>query len=212
MDRMDEDELLAMLQRREDDASGFASSMLGKEREMALREYFRRPYGTEEEGWSQIVTSDVQDTVEWMLPDLLDIFTSSDEAVQFTPQEAKDVTGAQQATDACNYVFYRQTPNNGFVTLYTAFKDALLEKNCAVMWRKVTKRVKTIIPVNMATAEMLTMALQQAGDDAEIESAEPVTAQDLQSILDEQQKAAENQPQPQGPPPGMPPPGGGPGG
>lgn len=208
MARMDEDTLLAMLQRLEDDAAGFVSSTLGKEREMALREYFRQPYGTEEDGWSTVVTSDVQDTVEWMLPDLLDIFTSSDEAVQFTPQQAKDMDGAQQATDACNYIFYRQSPNNGFVTLYTAFKDALLEKNCAVMWRKVSERVKTIVPVRMATPEMLTMALHEAGEDAEIESAEPVTPEDLKSILDQQREAAQNQPPPQGPPPGMPPQGG----
>src|SRR5882672_9693196 len=220
MARMDEDTLLAMLQRLEDDAAAFVSSTLGGERELALREYFRQPYGTETDGWSSIVTSDVQDTVEWMLPDLLDIFTSSDEAVQFTPQQAKDEDGAQQATDACNYIFYRQSPNNGFVTLYTAFKDALLEKNCAVMWRKMSERTKTIIPVRMATPEMLTMALQEAGDDAEIESAEPVTPEDLKSLLDEQREAAQNQPPPQGlpqgPPPGMPPQGGpppgGPGG
>src|SRR5882672_6350712 len=149
MARMDEDTLLAMLQRLEDDAAAFVSSTLGGERELALREYFRQPYGTETDGWSSIVTSAVLDTVEWMLPDLLDIFTSSDEAVQFTPQQAKDEDGAQQATDACNYIFYRQSPNNGFVTLYTAFKDALLEKICAVMWRKMSERTKTIIPVRM---------------------------------------------------------------
>jgi len=167
---MSEDDLLNYLQRLEQDSASFANSVLGAERATALAEYFREPYGTEEEGWSMVVTSDVQDTVEWILPDLLDIFTSTDEAVQFDPQGAEDVAGAQQATDTCNYIFYRQ--NNGFVTLYTAFKDALLSKNCAVMWRKVTERVKTIIPVRNATPEMLTLALHEAGDDAEIESAE----------------------------------------
>ena len=168
---MDEDDLLKHLQVLEEDAASFASSTLGKQRELGVREYFRMPYGTEEEGWSTIVTSDVQDTVEWILPDLLDIFTSTDQAVMFEPTAAKDVQGAQQATDACNYVFYKQ--NDGFLTLYNAFKDALMLKNCAVMWRKDTQTVKTIIPVHGATAEMLTMLLHEAGDGADIESAQP---------------------------------------
>ena len=189
MARMAEDDLLSYLQALEQDAASFNTGTLNTERERAMREYFRMPYGTEEEGWSQIVTSDVQDTVEWILPDLLDIFTSTDQAVVFEPSKAKDVQGAQQATDACNYIFYKQ--NDGFLTLYSAFKDALLLKNCAVHWRKETIRVKTIIPVQGASAEMLAMLLDEAGDDAEIESAEPFEPPPPQAP-------------PQQPPPGMP--------
>lgn len=193
MARMAQDDLLSYLQALEQDAASFASSTLSREREQSMREYFRMPYGTEEEGWSQIVTSDVQDTVEWILPDLLDIFTSTDQAVVFEPSREKDVQGAQQATDACNYIFYKQ--NDGFLTLYSAFKDALLLKNCAVHWRRETQRVKTIIPVQGASAEMLAMLMEEAGEGAEIESAEPF----------------EPPPPPpgmqHGPGPGMPPPG-----
>jgi hypothetical protein len=39
---------------------------------------------------------------------------------------------AQQATDAANYVFYRQ--NNGALVLYEWFKSALLEKNGVVKY------------------------------------------------------------------------------
>jgi hypothetical protein len=97
--------------------------------------------------------------------------------VSFDPTRAQDVKGAEQATDACNYVFYKQ--NNGFLTLYVAFKDALTVKNCAVMWRKETKRVKNVTPVKGATAEMLAMIVSEAGDDAEIESATPHPAQPM---------------------------------
>ena len=172
---MDDETLLSHLQANEEDASGFVWGPLAAEREKAMREYFRQPYGNEEEGLSQIVTSDVQDTVEWMLPDLLDIFTSSDKAVVFEPTQAKDVEGAAQATDAVNYVFHKQ--NNGFLILYTAFKDALLTKNCAVMWRKETKRTKQVTPAQGASAEMLAMLLQDAGEDAEIEQATPIPVQ-----------------------------------
>ncbi|MBA3773821.1 MAG: hypothetical protein H0X13_15425 [Ramlibacter sp.] len=171
MSKMDESALLSHLQALEEDSSAFTWGRLGAEREKAMKEYFRQPYGNEEEGWSSIVTSEVQDTVEWMLPALLKIFTSTDKAVSFEPTREKDVQGAQQATDTCNYVFYKQ--NNGFLTLYTAFKDALLVKNCAVMWRKETRRTKSVTPATGATAEMLAMLLQEAGEDAEIESATP---------------------------------------
>jgi hypothetical protein len=169
MAKMDEARLLTILQAQEDNSAQFTWGILAAEREASMREYHRMPYGTEQEGWSQIVTSDVQDTVEWMLPALLKIFTSTDQAVSFDPVSQEDVKGSQQATDACNYVFYKQ--NDGFLTLYTAFKDALTVKNCAVMWRKEKKRVKKVIPVKGATPEMLAMLLAEAGDDAEIEAA-----------------------------------------
>lgn len=170
--KMDDESLLSHLQALEQDASAFTWGELAAERERGMKDYYRQPYGNEEEGLSGIVTSEVQDTIEWILPDLLDIFTSSDQAVSFEPSSEEDVKGAEQATDACNYVFYKQ--NNGFLNLYTAFKDALMVKNCAVMWRKETKRTKTVTPVQGATAEMLAMLMQEAGKDAEIESATPI--------------------------------------
>jgi len=177
MAKMTEDQLLSHCQTLEEDSAAFTWGRLGTEREKAMKEYFRQPYGTEEEGWSSIVTSEVQDTVEWILPSLLKIFTSTDQAVSFEPNKQEDVKPAEQATDTCNYVFYKQNP--GFLVLYTAFKDALLVKNCAVMWRKETKRTKDVTSVQGATAEMLTMLLQEAGEDAEIEAATPLKPQPM---------------------------------
>lgn len=177
MAKMDDESLLSHLQALEQDSSAFTWGELASERERGMKDYYRQPYGNEEEGLSGIVTSEVQDTIEWILPDLLDIFTSSDQAVSFEPSSEEDVKGAEQATDACNYVFYKQ--NNGFLNLYTAFKDALMVKNCAVMWRKETKRTKTVTPVQGATAEMLAMLMQEAGKDAEIESATPIEPQPM---------------------------------
>lgn len=166
--KMDDEQLLHLLQTKEDEAGAYVYGQLGAERQQAVKEYYRHPYGNEEEGWSQIVTSDVQDTVEWILPSLLKIFTSTDKAVSFDPQKAEDVAGAEQATDACNYVFYKQ--NNGFLTLYTAFKDALMVRNCAVMWRKETQEVVSSYPFRGASAEVLAMMLQEGGEIVEANS------------------------------------------
>ena len=69
----------------------------------------------------------MSDTIEWMLPALLEIFTAGDDAVEFAPQGMEDEKAAAQATQYINYVFYRQ--NTGWMSLYTWFKDALLQKN-----------------------------------------------------------------------------------
>ena len=170
MAKMTDDTLLKHLQSNEDDAAQYVEA-IGAYRLASMREYYREPYPGDEslDGWSQIVTSEVQDTVEWILPELLDVFTTSDEAVVFEPSKADAVKGAQQATDACNYVFYKQ--NNGFLTLYTAFKDALIAQNCAVEWRTVTEQVRDVQEVQGAPLDVLAM-LEQEG--YEIEAAEPL--------------------------------------
>jgi len=182
--KMDETELLELLRQKEQAASHYIHGQLGDEREMAMREYYRMPYGNEEPGWSQIVASDVSDSVEWILPALLKTFTSTDKAVSFEPTTEKDVAGADQATDACNYVFYKQ--NNGFLILYAAIKDMLTIRNCAVMWRKEDSETVSSVPFKGASEEMLAMMLQES-EDSEIESAtpSPMIGQDGQPQIDE---------------------------
>lgn len=184
MSKMDETELLELLRAKEQAASHYIHGQLGNERESALREYYRQPYGNEEDGWSQIVASDVSDSVEWILPALLKTFTATDKAVSFEPNTEADVAGADQATDACNYVFYKQ--NNGFLVLYTALKDMLTVKNCAVMWRKEETETVSSVPFKGATDEVLALMLQES-EDSEIESATPgpLIGQDGQPQLDD---------------------------
>lgn len=159
--KMQDDDLLRALQDKEEASAKYVWGELATTREQSRREYYKLPYGNEQEDWSQIVASDVSDTVEWVLPSLLKIFTSTDKAVSFEPSRANDVKGAEQATDACNYVFYKQ--NNGFLILYTAFKDALITGNAAVMWRKEAKESVISIPFQGATDEMLALMLQEDG-------------------------------------------------
>lgn len=171
MTKMTEEALLALLQSREEESSTYVHGQLANDRERAMREYYREPLGNEEEGWSQIVSSDTQDTVEWILPSLLKIFTSTDQAVSFDPTSEEDVEGAEQATDACNYVFYKQ--NNGFMVLYTALKDMLISKNCAVMWRKCDKEVPATNMYRGLTEETLAYLLDQIDGEIVQASQEP---------------------------------------
>ena len=167
---MDDEDLLELLSAKEQSAANYVNGTLRAEREQSLREYYRQPYGTEDENWSTIVASDVSDTVEWILPALLKTFTSTDKAVSFEPTRQEDVDGAEQATDTVNYVFSKQ--NNGFMVLYTAFKDALTVKNAAVMWRKETVETVSSVPFKNASEEMIAMLLQDA-EDGEVTEATP---------------------------------------
>lgn len=139
--KMTEAELIAFLADEARQAHLFNDGELQEERTRAMRAYVREPYGNEEEGRSAVVASDVFDAVEGMLPDLIEVFTSSDKAVVFEPVGPEDEESAEQVTNACNYVFYKQ--NNGFLILYTALKDALLLKTGAVKWFWEKRRTPT---------------------------------------------------------------------
>lgn len=141
MSKMDEMELLRFLEAEAAAAYHHASGTISAERERALRAYMREPYGTEQEGRSTAIASDVFDAVEGMLPDLIEVFASTDKAVVFDPVGPEDVEGAEQATNGCNHVFYKQ--NNGFLILYTAAKDALMMKTGGVKWYWDKKRTPT---------------------------------------------------------------------
>jgi len=133
-----DDDLLRFLEAEQAEAFQYNDSQNAAARTQAMRDYLRFPYGTEQEGRSTVVTSDVFDTIEGMLPDLVEVFVSSDKAVVFDPVQAEDEEGARQATNACNHVFYKQ--NNGFLILYTAAKDALMLRTGGVKWYWEVKR------------------------------------------------------------------------
>jgi hypothetical protein len=79
-----------------------------------------------QDGRSRAVSTDVQDTIEGLMPSLMDIFAGSDEVVRFEPVGPEDEEAAQQETDYVNHVFMQQNP--GFMVLYAFIKDALLSK------------------------------------------------------------------------------------
>ena len=106
---------------------GYIGSDITEQRQKSLEYYFGEPFGNEQEGRSQVVSTDVSDVIESILPTLLRTFAASDEIVKCEPVTAEDEEVAKQASDYLNYVFNKD--NDGFITLYTLFKDALIQKN-----------------------------------------------------------------------------------
>ena len=86
--------------------------------------YMGEPFGNEIEGRSKVVSTEVADVIEMMMPSLMKIFTASGEFVRFAPRGPEDIEGAQQATDYVNFIL--SNDNNGFVMLHNFMKDALL--------------------------------------------------------------------------------------
>jgi len=126
-DKTTEFELRNIIGQEINNAMGYMGGNLSSQRKKSLEYYMGEPLGTEIDGRSQVVSTDVADTVETILPNLLKIFTASDQTVKCEPVKAEDVALAEQATNYINYIFNKD--NNGFSILYTWFKDALIEKN-----------------------------------------------------------------------------------
>ena len=132
-------ELAAHVEQEIQGALGYGDGKLTRQRTDAMDRYYGKKYGNEQEGRSQIVTRDVADVIEWIMPSLMKIFTGGDKVVQFEPQGPEDVEMAKQATDYTNYVIMKQNP--GFSIIYSWFKDALLQKNGIVkhFWDDTTE-------------------------------------------------------------------------
>lgn len=117
-------------------------SAIKGDRERNYQYYLGLPLGNEVQGRSQVVSWDVFETVESVLPDLLEIFLAGDNIGEFEPQGPEDQRFAQQATDYINYLVKKRNP--GFLIFNTWFKDALLAKLGIVRayWNTQTKVTK----------------------------------------------------------------------
>lgn len=118
-------ELLGIVQREIDSCIGMSGSRLEVARRRNLREYLGNPRGDERDGRSQVIARDTFEQVEWLMPALMEIFTSGPEIARFQPHGPEDEQEAEQKTDTVNY-FFRLC--EGFMVLYTMFKDALIQK------------------------------------------------------------------------------------
>ena len=123
---MDDDELQGIVGKEIEDARDYIDNTVSPIRASATQYYRGEPFGNEEEGRSQVVSMDVRDTVQAIMPSLMRIFHGSDRTVEYVPQNAEDVAAAKQATEYANYIINRD--NSGFLHMHAAFKDALIRK------------------------------------------------------------------------------------
>ena len=127
---MSEEQLQGVISSEINDAISFIDDDIGGNRALATEYYYGDPFGDEEEGRSQVVSMDVRDTVQGILPSLMRIFFGPERIVEFAPQGPEDVQNADQATDYVDFIVKRDNP--GFKILHSAFKDALVRK-CGIV-------------------------------------------------------------------------------
>jgi len=127
MPKMSTSDLKSMLASEKSNAlAAISAARLMEERADAMDYYLgdMRKDMPAQDGRSRAVSTDVADTIEGLMPNLMDIFAGSDEVVRFEPVGPEDEAAAQQETDYVNHVFMQQNP--GFMILYSFIKDALL--------------------------------------------------------------------------------------
>lgn len=139
MAKMSDDDLLNQISILERQALGYYQSEIAGEQSRALDFYNSKPFGNEEEGRSQVQSSDVWDVVEGLTPIVLKPFVSSDDVVKFNPLAADDEEAAEQESDYINWVVTQR--NDNFNQLVSAVKTGLLQKNAvAKYWWEQSER------------------------------------------------------------------------
>lgn len=113
--------------RRRDSCVKFVSGKPEKDRREAMQFYRGENltiYGDSGDGLSTVVSRDVMEAIESVMPPLLRPFVAGEQVVAFEPIEDRDEAAARQATEYVNYVLRRD--NNILSMVQTALKDGLL--------------------------------------------------------------------------------------
>lgn len=168
MGKMNDAEIVKIIQGYRRESLGYESSELSNERAAALDHYHGRPYGNEEEGRSQIVSKDLAEAVDWAMPAIMRVFTQSGALGEFEPVGPEDEDAAKQETDYLNRVIMQDNP--GWLILHDVFKDTLLLKNgyCKHYWHE-TETVKTEEYSGLLIHEVSHIMQQLQQDGAEVE-------------------------------------------
>ena len=105
---------------------GYYDTEYSQDRIQAMDYYLGEPFGNEQSDRSQVIATEVSDTIEHIMPSIMRIFTQSDDYVRFTPRGPEDVKKTEDASDYINWLVSSQ--NNGFQIFHNWFKDAMLLK------------------------------------------------------------------------------------
>ena len=174
MAKMNESELRAITDAEMRQAVGYWSGKLANQRQQAMYYYLGEAVGDlsppEVEGRSTVVSPDVRNTIESMLPQLMVKFAGGECPVEFLPNKPGDEPKAEQATDYIGHLY--SVKNNGDAITYAWMKDALLSKNGIVkVWWDTRTEDKREEYNGLSDVE-----LSQVMDDEEVEIVEPPQA------------------------------------
>ena len=124
-DSYNEEQLQGVLKSEMDDAKDFIDQ-IDEDRADATDYYLGNSPTSQSSMQSEFVSTDVRDSVLFMLPSIMRTFFGTNKIVEFIPHGPEDIQLAKQQTDYINYIIQQKNP--GFKVLYDAFKDALIRK------------------------------------------------------------------------------------
>jgi hypothetical protein len=139
-----------------------------------------------EPGKSEVVSPDVADALEGVLPGLLRVFLASDRIGIYEPRTQDDEGMAKQATDGINYEFMNEC--RGYSVLHSSFHDALLHGNAVIkhFWEKAPE-YRTEVLTGLSEEEYL-MLLDDETVEEVLEKREYYVGPDGQEIDPEADK------------------------
>lgn len=118
------DKLKTIVNTEFSNAMNTEGSEIAKDRRRILDRYLSKKMGNEVEGESEIVTSDVSEVVDGIMPTLMRIFTIADNLASFDPTGPEDIQQAEQESDYVSHVFWKDNPDS-FMDLYCWMFDAV---------------------------------------------------------------------------------------
>jgi hypothetical protein len=125
MAKMNDSEILAIIQNEMANADITTTSSPSLQE--PLRYYLGLPLGNEQEGRSSLVSTDVADAIEWIMPQIMKSFTQNNEVVVFDAVNEADELQAQIESEYVYDVLMKQ--NDGFTLVHQFVKDALMQRN-----------------------------------------------------------------------------------
>lgn len=128
-ERLDDEGLKTLLGEEISAAVAYDGEELSSSRAKAIR-YYNGDVSDDiddEAGKSKAVSRDVADTMGWMLPGIIRVFTASDRMVEYKPVGKGDDQFAELASDYINHIFWKDNP--GYRILWDATHDSLLQAN-----------------------------------------------------------------------------------
>ncbi|EOE0154409.1 hypothetical protein ACJ8S7_005062 [Klebsiella pneumoniae] len=159
MAKLSNEEILSIIGSELSNATGSSENdSIQQNRQRALAMYLGEK-GEVQEGRSSVVSTDVADSIEWIMPEVMKAFTQNNEVVTFDPVGPED---RRQAEIESRYVYDTIIKDNeGFIAMHEFFKDALLQKNgfFKVFYNDTTETQKvnftglTVIEFEMLQAE-----------------------------------------------------------
>lgn len=118
-------DLVGVIKSEMDDAKDFIHQV-GAERAESTEYYLGNEPESTSSLQSEFVSTDVRESILFMLPSIMRTFFGTKKIVEFVPKGPEDIQLAEQQTDYINYIIQQKNP--GFQVLYDVFKDALVRK------------------------------------------------------------------------------------